>query len=77
MRLDCVVSLAAKLSREKAAALIRSEKVDINHFTASSVSAELREGDVLSIRGSGRFILSGIDGETKKGRIHINLRKYI
>ena len=77
MRLDCIVSLAAKVSRENAARLIRSEKVDINHFTASSVSAELREGDVLSIRGSGRFILSGIDGETKKGRIHINLRKYI
>ena len=77
MRLDCVVGLAAKLSREKAAALIRSEKVDINHFTALSVSAELREGDVLSIRGCGRFVLAGIDGSTKKGRIHINLRKYI
>lgn len=77
MRLDCVVSLAAKLSREKAAALIRSEKVDINHFTASSVSAELHEGDVLSIRGCGRFVLAGIDGSTKKGRLHIILRKYI
>lgn len=77
MRLDCVVGLAAKLSREKAAALIRSEKVDINHFTASSVSAELHEGDVLSIRGCGRFVLAGIEGSTKKGRIHIKLRKYI
>lgn len=77
MRLDCVVGLAARLSREKAAALIRSERVDINHFTASSVSAELHEGDVLSIRGCGRFVLAGIDGSTKKGRIHINLRKYI
>ena len=77
MRLDCIVGLAAKLSREKAAALIRSEKVDINHFTASSVSAELHEGDVLSIRGCGRFVLAGIDGSTKKGRLHIILRKYI
>lgn len=77
LRLDCVVSLAAGLSREKAAALIRSDKVEINHFPAASVSQELNEGDVLSIRGSGRYILSGIDGLTKKGRIHINLRKYI
>ncbi len=77
MRLDCIVGLAAGISREKASVLIRSEKVEINHFPVTSVSAEVREGDVLSIRGSGRFILSGIDGLTKKGRIHIRMRKYI
>ncbi len=77
LRLDCVVSLAAKVSREKAAALIRSERVEVNHFPVSSVSQELSEGDVLSVRGCGRFVLSGINGSTKKGRIHINLQKYI
>ena len=77
LRLDCIVSLAAKLSREKAAALIRTDKVDVNHLTADSLSHELKEGDILSIRGCGRFILSGINGETKKGRIHIILKKYI
>lgn len=77
LRLDCVVSLAAKISREKAAALIRSDKVEINHLPASSVSQELRENDILSVRGFGRYILSGITGSTKKGRIHINLRKFI
>lgn len=77
LRLDCIVSLAANLSREKAAALIRSDRVEINHFTAASVSQELKEGDIISVRGSGRYILYGIDGLTKKGRIHINLRKYI
>ena len=77
LRLDCIVSLAAKLSREKAAALIRTDKVDVNHLTADSLSYELKEGDILSVRGCGRFILSGINGETKKGRIHIILKKYI
>ena len=77
LRLDCVVSLAARISREKAADLIRTDRVDVNHLTAGSVSAELHEGDILSVRGCGRFILSGINGETKKGRIHIILKKYI
>ncbi len=77
LRLDCVVSLAANVSRENAARLIRSEKVDIDHFTVTSVSHEVSEGSVLSIRGSGRYILSGINGSTKKGRIHIKLQKYI
>ena len=77
LRLDCIVAAAAKISREKAAALIRSEKTEVNHLPVSSVSAELKEGDILSIRGCGRFILSGINGTTKKGRIHIILKKYI
>ncbi|MBR6070175.1 MAG: RNA-binding protein [Ruminococcus sp.] len=77
LRLDCVVSLAAKVSREKAAELIRTDRVDVNHITADSCSKELAEGDILSVRGCGRFILSGIGGETKKRRIHIILKKFI
>ena len=77
LRLDCIVSLAAKISRENAARLIRAEKVDINHFTETSVSAEVHEGDILSIRGSGRFVLKSIGGSTRKNRLHINLLKYI
>lgn len=77
LRLDCVTALAANVSREKAAAFIRADRVDVNHFTVSSVSQELKEGDILSIRGCGRFILSGINGLTRKNRVHIILKKYI
>lgn len=76
MRLDCVVGLSAKVSRENAAKLIRSEKVAVNHLPVTSLSSELYEGDVITVRGSGKFILDKINGTTKKGRIHINLRKY-
>jgi RNA-binding protein YlmH len=76
MRLDCITAAAAHISRENAARLIRAEKVSVNHFTITSVSHEVRQGDVLSVRGSGRFILHAVNGETKKGRIHIILRKY-
>jgi RNA-binding protein YlmH len=75
-RLDCIVSLAAKVSRENAARLIRSEKTAVNHLTAKSVSSELKEGDVISIRGYGKFIFESVNGTTKKGRKHIILRKY-
>lgn len=77
LRLDCIAAAAANISREKAAALIRSEKTEVGHFTVTSVSYELKEGDILSIRGCGRFILSSTGGTTKKGRIHIILKKYI
>lgn len=77
LRLDCVVSLAARLSRENAARLIRSEKVEVNHFPAESVSAELHKGDIISVRGCGRFVLSDIGRPTKKDRIHISLQKFV
>lgn len=77
LRLDCIVSLAAHISRENATGLIRSDKVDVNHFTASSISQELREGDIISVRGSGRYILSAVNGLSGKGRIHVEVLKYI
>ena len=77
LRLDCVVGLAVRISREKAASLIRTDRVEVNHLPVSSVSHELRGGDILSIRGYGRFVLSEINGHTKKDRIHIILKKYI
>ncbi|MBR0141714.1 MAG: RNA-binding protein [Ruminococcus sp.] len=77
LRLDCIVSLAAGTGREKAAALIRAEKTDVNHFTVTSLSHELHEGDIISVRGCGRFILSSVGGITAKKRIHILLKKFI
>ncbi|MDO5398330.1 MAG: YlmH/Sll1252 family protein [bacterium] len=77
MRLDAVTGAAAGVSRSNAAALIRGSKVQINHRLCEDVSKTVKEGDLLSIRGSGRFIASAVSGETRSGRIHIELLKYI
>lgn len=77
LRLDCVIAAAAGISRERAASLIRCEKAEVNHLPVTSLSSEVREGDVISVRGCGRFVLSGINGISKKSRIHIILKKYI
>lgn len=77
LRLDCVTAAAARVSREKAAALIRSGSVSVNHGITESVSENVAEGSVLSVRGSGRFILSEIGSSTKKDRIHITIKKYL
>lgn len=77
LRLDCVISAALRVSREKAAALIRSGSVSVNHGITESVSENVAEGSVLSVRGYGRFILSELGGSTKKDRIHITIKKYL
>lgn len=77
MRLDAVTGAAAGVSRSNAAALIRGSKVQINHRLCGDVAKTVKEGDLLSIRGCGRFIASAVSGETRSGRIHIELLKYV
>ena len=37
----------------------------------------LKETDVVSVRGHGKFICDGISGETKKGNLNIQVSKYV
>ncbi len=76
-RLDSLVALLTRLSRDKSAALIRAQKVFVNSRTAGSNACLCKEGDVLSIRGFGKYIYLGSGGETRKGRIKVTLKKYI
>lgn len=76
-RLDCIVAVAVSTSREKSSELIRAGLVMLNHEVNTSVSASVAEGNKLSIRGKGRFVLDRLGPVTKKGRLSIAGRKYI
>lgn len=77
LRLDCILSLALNKSREKISALIRSTGVDLNYNKEFSPSKELREGDVFSVRGYGKFIFHRTGGTSKKNRIFVIIKKYL
>ncbi|MBR5558632.1 MAG: RNA-binding protein [Oscillospiraceae bacterium] len=77
LRLDCVASLVTKLSREKAAQLIRSGLVMVDHAPCIHVDYVVKEGEKLSIRGHGKYMIGGTDGLSKKGRIRLTVQKYI
>lgn len=76
MRLDAVLAGATKLSRAKAADLIRSGAVSLNHTPASDSSKSVSEGDVLSVRGFGRYIIHSTEGRTGSGRLHVHIKKF-
>jgi len=76
-RLDAVVALCTRLSRGKASELIETDKVSVNWEVKNNVSLSLKDGDLISIRGYGRFKLDKINGLSRKGRIHITILKYI
>lgn len=77
LRLDAVVAAGLGISRSKAAALVDHEKVSINHRPTVDMSAKVTEGDLFSVRGFGRFILQEVSGETRSGRLHLTLKKYL
>lgn len=76
-RLDAVVGAAANVSRAVSASLINGGKVKLNHRITEKTSENVKEGDLLSIRGYGRFLVYSFDGETRKMRMHITLKQYI
>ena len=77
VRLDSVLAVALKTSRSKAVQLIQSEKVQVNWKIIADVSYQMKEEDIFSVRGHGRFKLFSVNGTTKKGRISISVQKYI
>ena len=77
LRLDSVVSSGFSLSRGKAAEAIESGKVQLNWTTCQKTSAEVRQGDAISLRGLGKCTVEEVGKETKKGRIFISIKRYL
>ncbi len=75
-RLDCLVAFLCRISREKAVGLITSGFVARNHSEILSVSERTAEGDVISVRRYGKFIIDRLGPLTSKGRLAVQCRKY-
>lgn len=75
-RLDCLTAFACRTSREKAAGLIAAGIVSVNHRETLSVSQRVKEGELLSVRRQGRFIIDQLGPLTSKGRLVVKCRKY-
>ncbi len=75
-RADVVIGAVYKLSRSESNTLFTSKKVFINNKLTENNSGKLKENDIISVRGHGRFIFKEISGNTKKGKLRIEIQKY-
>lgn len=75
-RADALFAAAFGLSRERAADALREGRCEVNWNPVTSPAAPLSEGDVLSLRGTGRAKLSAFGGTSKKGRTFITIHVY-
>ncbi|MBP1930676.1 RNA-binding protein [Ammoniphilus resinae] len=72
-RADVVVGDVFRLSRAKALIPIKAGHLKINWMPVDSPSFSIREGDMVSLRGYGRFKVFKEDGITKKGNIRLDI----
>ena len=73
-RLDAIISSVYKISRAESQRLVEQEKVFINSRGVQRATCSPVSGDVISVRGYGRFIYDGMERETRKGRLRVNVR---
>ena len=76
-RIDAVIAFAFSTSRSALSGLTAAEKVFLNGKVCYSNSQPLKQGDIVSVRGFGKFVYGGMISTTKKGRCFIALDKYI
>lgn len=75
-RIDGVIAKVYKLSRSDSAALFLQKRVFVNGRLCENNSHMLKEQDQVSVRGYGKFIFSGGQGLSKKGKLNALVRVY-
>ncbi len=71
LRIDAVVSSVWSISRSTAKALFEESKVLINSRPQERPEKEIKENDIISLRGYGRIKFLGIKNQTSKSKLRI------
>ena len=77
LRLDNVISELARCSRNKALDIINMERVFVNFQCETKKTKQIKPGDMVTIRGKGRFFIKELVGQTKSGRTIIKIEKFV
>ena len=77
LRADAVVAKVCKLSRGAVLPLFLQKHVILNGQTLENKDKTLKEGDIFSVRGYGKFTVGESTGLSKKGKENVNIYKYM
>lgn len=77
LRLDAVLASGFSLSRGRAADAVAGGRVAVNHRECLKPDKPVAEGDILTCRGLGKCVLKTVGGQSRKGRIIIEIERYL
>ena len=76
-RLDAMLRTALNKGRSQCLELIHAGLVTLNYQECTAPDKLLSAGDVFSVRGYGKFSVKEIGEQTRKGRLHVTIIKYV
>jgi RNA-binding protein YlmH len=76
-RIDGIVKAITGKSREASADMVRAGLVELSYESVDDVSTQVHAGDILTVRGYGKYVIGDIVGETKSGRLRLTCKKYL
>ena len=76
-RLDNILAFVYRSSRSRIVPYIEGEKVFVNGKLAAKSGLLLKPGDIVSVRGLGKFRYCGVENETKKGRLFVAAERFV
>lgn len=77
MRLDAIISELLRTSRGKAEEIINGQRVFVNFENIDKLTKQIRENDLITVRGKGRFDITKIEGTTRSDRIKLIVNKFV
>ena len=69
LRLDGIVRALCGISREDASELVERGDVSLNYSVTTKTDCKIEKGDIISVKGHGRFIFDGDRGVNRRGRL--------
>ncbi len=77
LRLDSVISAGFRIGRSAASQYVTSGRAAINGLPCEKPDRTVPEGAKISVRGLGKLRLTGVNGQTKKGRISVTIDRFV
>lgn len=77
LRADGVIAHALNLSRAESESLFSARRVFVDGHLLENGARPLSEGNLVTVRGFGRFRFLAVRGETRKGKLSLSLAFYV
>ncbi len=75
LRLDSILALGFGESRSGISKLVHHNNVKVNWKAVNHMDYEVKEGDVISLKGKGRIVLEEVGNKTKKDRQKVVIKR--
>lgn len=76
MRLDVIIAAVGNFSRNGGIETLEAGDVQLNYTVVKDKSRVVKEGDIVSIRKKGKFLIASVLGESKKGKTRVLIKKF-